>query len=221
MLTVACVWVRANVPYSAEYVLNLRGMVQRHLQRPHDFVCLTDRPEQLPSDLRTIHIKHDAHVFGWWAKMQLFNPAHEMGGRVLYLDLDSLVVSDLAPVVDFAATLAFVPDGGSFKPRTAHRVVKLFNSSVMVFDRSQVMVDGYRAYAANATAIQGMFWGDQDYLAIAHPWAPTMPAGWFPRLSALNGRQPDAVAKVVLCKKPKNAVAAEMLPWVRKAWRAA
>lgn len=219
MTTVACVWVRANVPYGVEYVANLRAMVERHLSRPFRFVCLTDRPEQLPVDVEGLRIAHDPTVPGWWAKMELFAP-DRLTGRVLYLDLDSLVCADLDPIVDVPAPFALLPDGGTFKPRTHHRVVKRFNSSVMVWDAG---VNGglYDTFAEARDVYTREFWGDQDFIGQTRPEAATFPAQWFPRLSELDGAPPPPHAKVVLCKKPKNAIAARQFAWVADVWRAA
>lgn len=219
MTTVACVWVRANVPYGVEYVSNLRAMVMRHLTRPFRFVCLTDRPEQLPASVEGIRIKHDPTVPGWWAKMELF-AEHRFSGRVLYLDLDSLICADLDPIVDFPSSFALLPDGGTFKPRTGHRVVKRFNSSVMVWD-ADVNFTLYNVFTLARDYFVREFWGDQDFIGESWPEADTLPAQWFPRLSELDGAPPPPQAKVVLCKKPKNEIAAKQFAWVADVWRAA
>lgn len=217
MITVAAVWVKANVPYGPEYVTNLRAMVARHLTRPHRFVCLTDRPYLLPADMEVEPIVLPAGIAGWWAKVLLFNPARKLGERVLYLDLDTLVVSSLDPVADYPADFALIPDAGSFKPRTAHRVIKRFNSSVMVWSGAACS----RLYTEFHGGIPQRLWGDQDHIAEQMPDAATMPLEWFPRLSELHGKPPAPAAKVVLSKKPKNAEAAKQLPWVADVWRAA
>lgn len=214
MLTVACVWVKANVPYSVEYVTNLRSMVAKHLTRPYEFVCLTDRPWLLPVGIRAIPISHSAKVPGWWAKVRLFD-ADRFSGRVLYLDLDSLVVDGLEAVVDYPAPFALLPHAGTFQPRTGHRIVRKFNSSVMVWDAGVPPVFG------DVTALAREYWGDQDALGELAPEAATMPGRWFPRLSELDGAAPQPPAKVVLVKKPKNHIAADLYPWVGNAWRAA
>jgi len=217
MLTVACVWVAANVPYGVEYVTNLRAMVAKHLTRPHRFVCLTDRAAYLPSGMETQPIALRADIPGWWAKVLLFNRARGLSGRVLYLDLDTLVVSALDPIVDFPAPFALIPDAGTFKPRTAHRVIKRFNSSVMVW--SDCAAD--RLYDNFSSDVPARLWGDQDWIGEQMPGAATMPLEWFPRLSELHGQPPGAEAKVVLAKKPKNVEAAKRWPWVADVWRAA
>lgn len=213
MITVACCWVRANVPYGLEYVTNLRAMVSKHLQRKHRFVALTDHPEWIPRGIEPIAITHDRKIFGWWAKAELFK--RDLGDRVLYLDLDTVVVNALDPIVDFPADFALLPDAGTFKPKTSHRVVKRFNSSVMVWNKGiPPVIEDVPSWAAT-------YWGDQDALGLLAPWAQTMPAEWFPRLSSLKGEKPGPEAKVVLCKVPKNNIAADLYPWVGEAWRAA
>lgn len=219
MITVACVFVRANVPYTVEYVANLRAMVAKHLARPHRFVCLTDRPELMPRGVEAIPVPRlPKGVFGWWAKMNLFSEALALGDRVLYLDLDSLVVSALDPIVDFPAPFALIPDAGTFTPKTKHAVVKRFNSSVMVFDPPAVAAL-YRSF--NLRADSKRYWGDQDAIGERHPNAAAMPSEWFPRLSWLKEHAPPSTAKVVLAKVPKNHIAADLYPWVADAWRVA
>jgi hypothetical protein len=216
MLTVCCVWVHANVPYATEYVTNLRSMVAKHLAREHQFVCLTDRPWMLPDGIRSMPIGHERRVPGWWAKIQLFKPGR-FSGRVLYLDLDSLIVQPLDPVVDYPSTFALVPHAGTFNGRDGLRVVKRFNSSVMVWDaraNESLFLDW-------TPEIPRRLWGDQDWIGEHRPDAATMPSAWFPRLSELSGERPNASAKVVLCKKPKNSIAADLYPWVGDVWRAA
>lgn len=216
MLTVACVWVSGHVRYSADYVIKLRSMVERFLPRPFQFVCLTDRPWLLPSDLRTIPIGLDPHLKGWWAKLELFAPRREWPGRVLYLDLDTLVVNDLQQIVDFPAVFALAPDGKSaFAPRT-HTVVKRFNSSVMVWDGSS-QTELYERWRENPQRIAAKYWGDQDVIGAWCPDAVAMPLTWFPRIS--EGQPPFRPdAKVVLMKRPKNEEAAKQWPWMREAW---
>ena len=219
MITVCCVWVKANVPYDVEYVTKLYGMVSRHLSRPFRFVCLTDQPEKIPA---TIHVgrlpRWPKDLFGWWAKVHLFDPYfnHNVKGRMLYLDLDTLVVSDLAPIVDYPAQFALVPHAGTFNGRDGLQVVKRFNSSVMVWDAG-TQNHVYDNFVPTKTPKR--LWGDQDHIGEQCPFAATMPAEWFPRLSQIDdGSFMTPAAKVVLCKKPKNSVAAKTMPGFAEAW---
>lgn len=227
MLTVACVWVKGNVPYGVEYVAKLRGMVGRHLSQPFRFVCLTDRPELLPANVEGIKIALPKGLFGWWAKVELFSSRHGFTGRMLYLDLDTLVVSDLQPIVDYPAPFALVPHAGTFNGKHGLAVVKRFNSSVMAWDA------GTQDHIFNnfdPAKTPKRLWGDQDLIGEQSPLAAFFPAEWFPRLSESiidatshsgkhwiwNGIPPEA--RVILCKTPKNTVAAAAIPAFAEAW---
>lgn len=215
MLTVACVWVKANVPYSVDYVTRLRNMVARHLPMNYRFMCLTDRPDELPADIETSHITHKPMVPGWWSKINLFNPMRmKTDDKILYLDLDTVVVDDLSPIAEFNSDLALIPTEGNFQGRNGLRVIKKFNSSCMVYNVKKC-ADLYNQF--NVT-IYTKLWGDQDWIAERRPDADMMPLEWFPRLSSLKANPPKN-AKVVLCKQPKNHEAAMNTQWLREAWQ--
>ena len=217
MTTVACVWVAANVPYSVEYVANLRAMVAKHLPARHEFVCLTDRPWLLPDGVRGIPVKSPAPLPGWWSKLQLFDAALPLSGRVLYLDLDTLVVADLTPLVEHPARLVLAPHGGTFRGRYGRLVVPRFNSSVMCFHGGEER-DLWESWSP---AQAERLWGDQDWIGERRPYGATFPAAWVPRLSEVGGPPFAPEVKVVLSKKPKNHEAALRWPWFDRLWRAA
>lgn len=217
MITVACVWVRGNVRYDQRYVRRLRNMVARHLRAPHRFVCLTDRPALVADLAEAVEERALLRERAWWTKVRLFDPTIGLTGRVLYLDLDVVVVSDLAPIVDRPSRFALAPTEGDFAGRGGLAVVKMFNSSVMTWDAGDSLVA--RLWRRFTPAVMDRLWGDQDWIGEQLPDADAMPLRWFPRIGALCGQPPGPDARVVLCKKPKNDVAAETLPWVREAWR--
>jgi len=216
MITVACVLVRGHVGFTTEYVTKLKSMVERHLKRPHRFVCLTDRPHLL--DCETIPIQTPRDIFAWWAKVELFNSANGLDGRVLYLDLDVLIVGDLDEIVDYPAPFALVPHAGQWQGKGRLKVVPLYNSSVMVFDAERV----HRLYSNWSPPVTERLWGDQDWIGERMPGEATMPLKWFPRLSEINNGT-DLIlapgARVVLCKKPKNHVARQTWRWFDQMWR--
>ena len=232
-VVIACVFVHGHVKdFRPEYVIKLASMVSRHMDgRPYRFVCLTDRPEKIyarnvelvkippPAPLpRPMPYGYPAGkaIFAWWSKMRLFDPSLGFTGRVLYLDLDTLVVDSLLPILDYPADFALVPDQGTFQGKFGLRLVKRFNSSVMVFDagceRARKVWDTYTPETPS------ILWGDQDHLGEQIPDAAAMPLEWFPRISALGGEKPQKPSTVVLCKWPKNTLAASMYPWVREVW---
>lgn len=224
MTTVACVFVRGHVPFTAEYVTRLAGMVKRWMDRPYRFVCLTDRPKLFKSEhIETVYVEPPAGCFAWWTKLELFNRAHGFSGRMLYLDLDTLVVGSLAPILDYAP-FALAPHAGRFEGKNGKHVVKKFNSSVMVWNAGEQDI----VWDTCDRNVRERFWGDQDWIGALsnRNWlrqnGVPFPPEWVPRFSELRGltaTPPDA--KVILMKTPKNAEAARRYRWVRDLWRAA
>jgi hypothetical protein len=213
-LTVACVLVRGHVAFSPVYVERLLLMVRRFVEQPFRFVCLTDQPNDMPGGVMPIRIP-TPKVKGWWSKVELFNPGHGFRGRMLYLDLDVLLVGKLAEIVNFPAPFALVPDAGSFKGAERLKVVKRYNSSCMAWDA------GYadKLFKDWSPDVAQGLWGDQDWIGEQMPDEAVMPAAWFPRISQRPGEQPwTHEAKVVLCKKPKNEEAARLWPWFQRMW---
>ncbi len=224
MITVCCLLVKGHIAaYNAEYVAALAKGVAAHLDRPYEFVCFTDQPKAVEKVARPIQVSAPAGRNCWWAKLEVFNPKHGLTGRVLYLDLDTLIVGDLAPIVDFPAELALIPDGApNFHGKDGLACVKKFNASVEVANVEQF----HSLYRAWTPKVMTRLWSDQDLIAEVEPRAQAMPIEWFPRLSSfqpLSKVAPvwPAAAKVILTKVPKNHDAAKQYPWFAKQWRAA
>lgn len=109
-LTVACAYWRNNEDrcerayvYTPEDVSLLRNQVARNLSRPHEFVCVTDRPKEIEAGIRTIPLDKRLHIPGGrYAKMAIFAPdaGKKIGRRILMLDLDTVIVGDITPLVE-------------------------------------------------------------------------------------------------------------------------
>jgi hypothetical protein len=213
MLTVACVWVDGHLPYQVEYVTRLHAMARRWIHRPFDFVCLTDTPDQVPEGVKASPVPQPGNLKGWWSKIHLFAP-NRFKGRVLYLDLDTLIVAPLDPIIDYHAQFALAPHAGTFNGKGGLQVVKRFNSSVMVWDAGtqDALYNGW------TPAVASVLWGDQDYIGMMSNDGIAMPASWYPRLSEFEWPNVPEGARVVLCKKPKNHEAAKSLKGFAEAW---
>ena len=223
-LTVTCVFVRGPYPYTPEYVIRLERMVRKHLARPFRFVCLTDQPKAFKAPIETIEIQSMLAdgVIGYWNKIRLFDPEMGFKGRMLFLDLDTLVVSDLAPIVDYPAPFALCEDELAHE-RPVHAInsaglaiIRKFNASAMVW-YAGLNRDLFEAWTP---AVTGRLQSDQDWYAERYPNAAAMPYQWFPRISRVQPPWPDD-AKVVLVKTPKNHIAAKQWPWFEPLWGAA
>lgn len=106
-LTVACV-LRSGGEYRPEHVHALQYASAKHLPAPHDFVCLTDMQKALRWEgVDSIGLVHNWP--GWWSKLELFRPGM-FEGRVLYIDLDTVVTGDLSEIAAYAGPFAMLSD---------------------------------------------------------------------------------------------------------------
>jgi hypothetical protein len=130
VLTFVCWRWREAVGYRSKFapetVYALREMIRRHYAPAHRFVCVTDRPEELPG-VETVRLWDDCaripspigHSYpSCYRRLKLFAPdAGEIfGERVVSVDLDVVVTGDLEPLFDRPED--FVIWGESDFPRT-------------------------------------------------------------------------------------------------------
>lgn len=120
--------------FGAEYVNRLYRMVRRRLAGDFRFLCLTDDPAGIRSEVLTLSIP-EVPVVGHrsdhgWRKLGMF--ASDLGGLdgdALFLDLDVLIVDDLDPLFEIDGEFRIVKD---YRPvRTRHTFTG--NSSVVRF----------------------------------------------------------------------------------------
>lgn len=95
---------------------------------------------------------------GWWAKMHLFN----YHGPVLYFDLDTSIVGDLAPLLAAAAQHSFIALKNPLVTPSK------FGSGVMAWSGDMRHI--YRRFQADARAHMRRcstpaLWGDQGFLS--------------------------------------------------------
>ncbi len=109
-LTVACFkWGNWCAPHGTDYVNRLFRHVQDHLQAPHDFICFTDDPTNLAPGItaRTLGCAD----WNWnLRKMWAYNPASGLKGRVLLLDLDTLVTGSLDDIAAYSGPFCVAED---------------------------------------------------------------------------------------------------------------
>lgn len=156
-LTVACV-LRSGGQYHAGHVRGLMAQVEHWLPGAR-FVCLSD----LPVPCERIPLARGWP--GWWSKLELFE---QLQGRTLYLDLDSVIVADPAPLVT-----------GEFLMIQNWIYQHLFASGVMSWEGDHSHIA--RAFAPVAEQVMREYvtrdqWGDQAFIAEqardvkAFPW---------------------------------------------------
>lgn len=107
---------KAGDAYGPEYVNNLFDMVRRNLRAgyPGRFVCLTDDPNGLVPGVETMPLPGDLE--GWWGKLYMFKHGlFSEGERVIFMDLDTLILGSLEPLVRYSGEFATLRD--FYQPR--------------------------------------------------------------------------------------------------------
>lgn len=148
MITVACVEVGNYQGCGHRYVKTLRNSVARNLG-PHRFVCLSDREHP---GIETIPVPSE----GWWSKRFLFAP-NLFQGRVLFTDLDNLIVGPLEELVAKPG-LPYLTDWGWSR--------HVYCSTVMVWDAG----DHEEIYSAFTPDVIPRVHGDQDWITECSQW---------------------------------------------------
>lgn len=113
MITIACV-LRSGGDFAPIHVAALARGLAAHMREPYRLVCLSDLPRL---DVAGVTLRPLVHAWpGWWAKLEMFRDG-SLGDRgellqdpVLYLDLDCIVVGDLAPLAVVGADFGAWPD---------------------------------------------------------------------------------------------------------------
>lgn len=102
---VACL--KVGTMYGPEYVNRLAAMVRRHATVPHEFVCLTDNATGIDCESCPV----GCGLPGWWAKLVLFQPHPRLAGaRVVFLDLDTVIVGNLDWLLQYNGPFAILRD---------------------------------------------------------------------------------------------------------------
>jgi len=147
MFQVVCV--NVGQKFEPEYVHRLQRAVALNLKLPHDFAVVTDAPQKY--HCRTLPAMDN--LKGYWQKVTLFAPEREeqyRGNRILYLDLDTVVMGDISELLTHPATFIALKD----------QLLPMINSSVMCWN-----FDEFRHVYANFNPDEIPEWtrGDQEY----------------------------------------------------------
>lgn len=95
----------------AEYVNILSDMVRRNMpaNTPWRFVCLTDDPTGLAPEIQVLPLPGDLET--WWGKLYLFKrDLFPDGTRMIFLDLDTVIVGSLGKILSYDGDIAILRD---------------------------------------------------------------------------------------------------------------
>lgn len=89
MINVVCF--KWGTEFSADYVNNLFHSVKRNTTLDINFICYTDDPTGIECETREF-IEPLPH---WWYIIGLFNPKHGFTDKVVYMDLDTIILGNI------------------------------------------------------------------------------------------------------------------------------
>jgi hypothetical protein len=179
--------------YGPEYVNHLRAGVARHLQRPHRFVCFTDDADGLDASVEGQPLPAlglpAGHGDRRWQKLAVFNERlADLHGPTLFLDLDLVVVADLAPFFDLPGRFFIIRDDDLFRRKPLRKLDaardaflhSVGNSSVFRFEigAHRYILDAYLADPKRATANYEISQQFQSAQLAAHGDLRYWPSDW-------------------------------------------
>lgn len=177
------------VDYRPEHVQWLKRQCDQYAPGVR-FVCLTNEPSI--EGVETIPLEHDWP--GWWSKIELFK--HDLG-RVMYTDLDTVIVGPLAEMLEY-------PHDFTALQALNNRPAKYLNSGLMAWHGKRP--DLFDAFAKDPdywikTCVTGDNWGDQGFIGHHLPrwqaWQELFPGAVGSYKNTWNRQKPPADAKVV------------------------
>jgi len=118
-LAIACVLKSGGV-YDWDYVFKLFHGVCRHLDRPFKFYCLTDMDSGFsPSTYDDMRVQVIPLTYAWpkwWSKMEMFRCPALYDQRVLFIDLDTIILGDINQIADYRGEFCALNDFNRLGP---------------------------------------------------------------------------------------------------------
>ena len=176
VLTVLC-W-KWGSKYAPEHVNALRRQVARFYARPHRFVCCTNDARGLdaditvvpdPEDFAALRSPHGAAFPACYRRLRIFAPdaAALFGERFVCLDIDMVLVADVAPLWDRAEP--FVAYRDPLHPTQICGSMMLLTAGAL-----PVVWDGFNPTRSPSLARAAGFRGsDQAWISFCARGAPT------------------------------------------------
>lgn len=218
--------------FGPDAVHTLRRMVARHYQEPHQFVCVTDDTDGLDPDVETFPLwsdhadvpsPHGGHNPSCYRRLKLFSVDAEtwFGKRFVCVDLDTVIVNDLAPL--WNRTEDFVIWGSGTDRRS------WYNGSMFMLragTRRQVWEQFNPKTSPNESRRAGRYGSDQGW--ISHilgrkeaMW--TIKDGVYSfRVHLNNGTRPLPPEARIVCFHGRTdpwSPRAQALPWVQACYQ--
>lgn len=202
-ITVVCI--KVHDKYGPEYVNILYNMVSRNLSVPHKFVCITDDTTGINPEIETVEAMYSD---GWWTKLSLFAPnAYNFRGKVLYFDLDVVIVSNINKLANYDASFAICRDW----------VCSTYNSSVMLLEIGTETQVWDKFDADRETSKASVKDGDQGFIG-AHSSPSVFPERFISSYKVHCKGVADPISPVVIFHGRPNPPEVQD-SWVMRNWK--
>ena len=178
---IACL--KYGTRYPADYVNVLYNAARKAMRGPFRFLCLTDRPEGLLPSIETLPIPdvglepNEWFVGGIWPKLGIYDRhLHGLTGRVLFIDLDMVVLRDLDAFFEVPGRYVGI-DGGPRWGRPNSTARPELCSALVAYDIGALgdLADKFRVEKA---AIMRRFRTEQAYTEAELGHIDFWPEGW-------------------------------------------
>lgn len=192
MITVAAV--RVGAKYSLEHVEKLFRAVRRNLTLDHDYVLLTDRPDEVPVVEGTLAVMPTAEP-KWWGKLELFRRDWPGTNDLLFVDLDNVICGSLDDLATWPGAIVGIRDV----------VLKGQMNSGCMKIRPRAAPEVWEHYAEDKGAARFRYrWGDQHLISeVAKGKIAYWPEEWVPFYKYSTVEQRDTARVVSYNGHPK------------------
>lgn len=145
--------------YSAEYVNKLYNSVKRNTTHKFEFTCFTEDTTDVMEHITCRPLPY-TELHGWWHKLYFFCPELGITDRILYLDLDTVIVKNIDEFFEYNGDFAILRD--FFRTRNNPNCLE-YGSAIMSWQPNwgTFIWDHFRSNSAQNMQTGG---GDQKYL---------------------------------------------------------
>ena len=97
MINIVCL--KWGSKYGPEYVNRLYASVKRNTTLAFTFHCFTDDSTGFNSEINSYPLKYN--LTGWWHKLYFFSAEFPLTGRIVYMDLDTLITGNIDDILGY------------------------------------------------------------------------------------------------------------------------
>jgi len=210
-VTILCV-LKSGGDFTPEYVTKLHNMVERNTTQAYEFICLTDFTKI--KGCQTVELLND--LTGWWSKIELFRPGLTYTEKLIYFDLDTIILDNIDAFFEFG--------DGFYGLRPWNRGNQLrgqFGSGIMAWKSNSVdfLYNGF-----DISKISPHF-GDQAYISkslvdngVIYQPLQDVVSGIYSYKRECRHKGPPSNARVI-CFHGRPRVHEVNERWVHEAWR--